>query len=83
MASILRLVRSTKIPSLQQRSVATRAPTILSADAVVEEQTLPGYRPEDYYPVQLGEIFSGRYVVISKLGYGVSSTVWLARDTKA
>jgi serine/threonine-protein kinase SRPK3 len=33
-----------------------------------------------YYPVQIGDQFSSRYRVIHKLGYGNSSTTWLARD---
>lgn len=39
-----------------------------------------GYKPENYYPVYLGEVFKERYQVVAKLGYGVYSTVWLCRD---
>lgn len=46
----------------------------------IEEEDLPFYNPEDYYPVRIGEIFGSRYQVVSKLGYGGSSTVWLCRD---
>lgn len=46
----------------------------------VEEETLPTYRAEKYYPVHIGEVFDNRYQVIAKLGYGVTSTVWLCRD---
>lgn len=46
----------------------------------IEEERLPSYRPEDYYPVYIGEIFRSRYQVVCKLGYGTSSTVWLCRD---
>jgi hypothetical protein len=27
----------------------------------IEEETLPGYSPEDYYPVRFGEVFESRY----------------------
>ncbi|KAK2757610.1 hypothetical protein FQN54_004579 [Arachnomyces sp. PD_36] len=46
----------------------------------IEEEDLPFYNPEDYYPVHIGEVFQSRYQVVSKLGYGGSSTVWLCRD---
>lgn len=46
----------------------------------IEEETLPTYRPEKYYPVQQGEVLNNRYQVLAKLGYGVTSTVWLGRD---
>ncbi|EFE37918.1 hypothetical protein TRV_07408 [Trichophyton verrucosum HKI 0517] len=46
----------------------------------IEEETLPTYTPEKYYPVHLGQVFQGRYQVVGKVGYGGSSTVWLARD---
>ncbi|KAL2222339.1 kinase-like domain-containing protein [Thermoascus aurantiacus ATCC 26904] len=46
----------------------------------VEEETLPTYRAEKHYPVHIGEVFDNRYQVIAKLGYGVTSTVWLCRD---
>ncbi|QKX64031.1 uncharacterized protein TRUGW13939_11204 [Talaromyces rugulosus] len=53
---------------------------IIDAADPVEEETLPSYRPEWYYPVRLGEVLDGRYQVLAKLGYGVTSTVWLCRD---
>ncbi|KAL5531926.1 hypothetical protein ACEPAF_5489 [Sanghuangporus sanghuang] len=41
------------------------------------------YRPGDFHPVSIGDVFSrGRYRVLHKLGFGGSSTVWLARDQK-
>lgn len=48
----------------------------------IEEEELPLYKPENYYPVHIGEVFLSRYQVVSKLGYGTSSTVWLCRDLK-
>ncbi|KAH0578358.1 hypothetical protein H2248_003972 [Termitomyces sp. 'cryptogamus'] len=46
----------------------------------IEEEDLSGYQAEWYYPVRIGEVFASRYQVVVKLGYGVTSTVWLARD---
>ena len=49
---------------------------------LAEEETLEGYKPHDYYPVYLGQIFKSQYQVITKLGFGTGSTVWLCRDLK-
>ncbi|KAL5049137.1 hypothetical protein BDW71DRAFT_217756 [Aspergillus fruticulosus] len=46
----------------------------------IEEETLPDYIASRYYPARIGEIFQGRYQIVGKLGFGASSTVWLARD---
>lgn len=45
---------------------------------IVEEEELPDYRADRFYPVQLGNIFQNRYQVVAKLGFGSSSTRWLA-----
>lgn len=39
------------------------------------------YKPGGFHPVHIGDIYNGKYLVISKLGYGLYSTVWLIRDT--
>lgn len=46
----------------------------------LEEESLPGYDPEEFYPVRLGDTIKSRYHVIGKLGYGANSTVWFCRD---
>ena len=46
----------------------------------IEEETLPDYTAEQYYPTQIGEVIKERYQVIGKLGFGSTSTAWLARD---
>jgi len=38
---------------------------------------------ERYYPARIGDVFSSRYQVVGKLGFGNSSTVWLARDLQS
>ena len=47
---------------------------------MIEEETVRGYKAENYYPVKTGEVFQDRYSVIGKLGYGSTSTVWLCHD---
>ncbi|KAG6128569.1 hypothetical protein E4U28_008158 [Claviceps purpurea] len=53
---------------------------VIPADERIEEETLPNYATSQYYLVTIGEIFRARYQVVGKLGFGTTSTVWLARD---
>ncbi|OJJ46497.1 hypothetical protein ASPZODRAFT_66697 [Penicilliopsis zonata CBS 506.65] len=53
---------------------------LLDPSCSIEEETLPTYSPEKYYPVDQGEIFNDRYQALAKVGFGVTSTVWFARD---
>ncbi|KAL3477218.1 kinase-like domain-containing protein [Aspergillus californicus] len=60
-------------------------PTSLSAKLLpvatpVEEEHTPHYKPQHFYPVRLYEILNNRYQIAAKIGWGTSSTVWLARD---
>ncbi|KAI9674409.1 MAG: hypothetical protein M1817_001747 [Caeruleum heppii] len=61
---------------------ATRPPSILPADVPIEEERNPGYNAKHFFPVSLGDIFQNRYKVVAKVGWGASSTVWLAQDTR-
>lgn len=45
-----------------------------------EEETLPDYTAAQYYPTLIGEVIKDQYQVIGKLGFGSTSTAWLARD---
>ncbi|KAJ3466954.1 hypothetical protein MRS44_004518 [Fusarium solani] len=53
---------------------------VIDPSQKVEEERLPFYKLEDYYPMQIGQVLENRYHVVAKLGYGISSTVWLSRD---
>lgn len=46
----------------------------------IEEEILPGYRPENYYPVHIGQLLNAQYKVLAKLGFGGGSTTWIAQD---
>lgn len=49
--------------------------------AVLEEERFEEFRAASYYPVNIGDLFaSGKYQVVGKLGFGSTSTVWLARN---
>ncbi|KKZ60343.1 hypothetical protein EMCG_04901 [[Emmonsia] crescens] len=68
------------LPS-EPRTLPSTGFQVVDASETIEEETLPGYHLGKYYPVRLGEIFDKRYRVVGKLGYGTTSTVWLAHDS--
>jgi hypothetical protein len=53
---------------------------VIDKDQPIEEEVMPEYDPDHFYPVRLGEVFNGRFQTVAKLGYVSSSTIWLARD---
>ena len=65
-----------------RRLLSTSGPSfeIINASIKVDEEHLAHYKPSRFYPVHLGNIFESRYQVLSKLGYGSCSTVWLSHD---
>ncbi|GAB1726045.1 hypothetical protein NU195Hw_g1151t1, partial [Hortaea werneckii] len=66
----------------QPRFISSKASRINTTQAF-EEERLPWYRADQFYPVHIGETLISRYKVVGKLGYGAYSTVWLCRDIKA
>ncbi|KAL4907889.1 kinase-like domain-containing protein [Aspergillus multicolor] len=52
----------------------------LPADIPIDEEISPVYNSRHFYPARPGEVLGGRYQTLVKVGWGVSSTVWLARD---
>eukprot|EP00559_Dactyliosolen_fragilissimus_P002646 CAMPEP_0184868374 /NCGR_PEP_ID=MMETSP0580-20130426/30238_1 /TAXON_ID=1118495 /ORGANISM="Dactyliosolen fragilissimus" /LENGTH=1248 /DNA_ID=CAMNT_0027369225 /DNA_START=635 /DNA_END=4381 /DNA_ORIENTATION=+ len=48
-----------------------------------EDEGTDGYKVGGYHPVQIGEVYNQRYVIIKKLGWGHFSTVWMVKDRKA
>ncbi|KXJ85936.1 serine threonine protein kinase, CMGC group, partial [Microdochium bolleyi] len=71
-----RLGRAWKPLDFAQASRFVRLPT----EQLIDEERLPGYTASQYYPVRLGEVIKDQYQIVGKLGFGASSTVWLARD---
>jgi serine/threonine-protein kinase SRPK3 len=52
----------------------------VSENVLLEEELFDHFKTGTYYPVNIGDIFASKYQVVGKLGFGVTSTVWLARD---
>ncbi|EXU97719.1 serine/threonine protein kinase domain protein [Metarhizium robertsii] len=56
----------------------------LHSSGPVSEENITRYCVGGYHPVRIGDLFrDGKYKIISKLGYGVYSTVWLAFDLES
>ncbi|GES61291.1 kinase-like protein [Aspergillus terreus] len=53
---------------------------MLPINEPIKEERTPYYDPARFYPARLGDVLNGHYQLATKLGYGSSSTVWLARD---
>ncbi|KAI6353589.1 hypothetical protein MCOR25_008928 [Pyricularia grisea] len=53
---------------------------ILDPNIKIEEERFEYYGPDLFYPVHIGDVLNDRYQVITKLGYGSVSTLWLAKD---
>ncbi len=52
---------------------------LIPADAPLEEEGNPDYDPRRFYPARVGDTIQ-KYQILSKLGWGTGSTVWLAKD---
>ncbi|RDK42771.1 kinase domain protein [Aspergillus phoenicis ATCC 13157] len=83
MASLLKWIRASIHPRrapLPPRRFPTTGFTTIPASTILEEEHFDSFRNGHYYPVNIGDVFASKYQVIGKLGYGSTSTVWLAQD---
>lgn len=54
---------------------------VVRDEFIFEEQGWIAAKIADhYYPVHIAGVYDGRYQVLGKLGFGSTSTVWLAHD---
>lgn len=54
---------------------------ILTDDQLVEEDYFKDeFLAGQFYPVKIGDVYRDKYQVLGKLGFGSTSTVWLARN---
>lgn len=44
------------------------------------EEGRDAYRPGGFHPVYIGDVYADKFEVMSKIGYGRYSTVWLVKD---
>lgn len=60
--------------------MARLGPQTLPASTLIEEELNVEYNSKKFYPVNTGDIYKEKYEILFKLGYGRSSTVWLAEN---
>ncbi|KAF7560552.1 hypothetical protein G7046_g3594 [Stylonectria norvegica] len=80
--SSYRALRRKQWPPVNHRILDPRKLFFSSTpESKLEEEKCPNYSPNNFYPARIGETLYGKYQLLSKLGWGTSSTVWLARVT--
>lgn len=77
-----RLSSLLRVPFFRRPLPAREFPAGPLLDSVdkLEEERLPWFSQDSFFPVKIGDVFRSRYQVVGKLGYGGYSTVWLCRD---
>jgi serine/threonine-protein kinase SRPK3 len=63
-----------------QLKFPTSGSEVVSNTVLLEEEQLEEFHKGVYYPVNIRDVFTSKYQVVGKLGFGVTSTIWLARD---
>ncbi|KAK2877251.1 hypothetical protein FQN49_001307 [Arthroderma sp. PD_2] len=56
---------------------------VVNNSKILDEERFEEFKTGQYYPVNIGDIFGSKYQTVGKLGFGATSTVWLARDLEA
>jgi hypothetical protein len=70
------------LPPLLPRTFYSTGFEVINPSQIVEEERLPFYNYDHYYPIRISEVLKDRYQVVAKLSYSASSTVWLCRDLR-
>lgn len=47
------------------RTFPTSSFVTLNAIEKIEEEEIPSYKPENYYPAYIGEVFNSRYQILA------------------
>ena len=75
-------VSPSSAPDQISRFFKQSARRVLDKTVPIEEETVPGYRAEEFYPASIGVVLGAKYKVVAKLGFGRFSTVWLGKDIR-
>lgn len=81
MSSLLKWARSLsrRPPLVPLHFPATGFEVVPDAEILEEQQFQDALNAGQYYPVRIGDVYAQKYQILGKLGYGTTSTVWLAR----
>lgn len=66
---------------LSNSFVMATSPTVPDPGDI--EEGRDKYRPGGFHPVYIGDVYADKYKILSKIGYGAYSTVWLVKDLTA
>lgn len=55
-------------------------PGFVVSDSGNIEEGRDAYQSGGFHPVYIGDVYASKYEVMSKIGYGRYSTVWLVKD---
>ncbi|KAE9371886.1 CMGC protein kinase [Stipitochalara longipes BDJ] len=80
MTSIFQAARNLVRKPLKPLRFPTAGYEVVNKNVLLEEEKFDDFKKSKYYPVNIGDVFASKYQVVGKLGFGVTSTVWLARD---
>ncbi|KAL2752046.1 hypothetical protein ACRALDRAFT_1058852 [Sodiomyces alcalophilus JCM 7366] len=79
MKSLLNLARnSLRRAPLTPLQFPTTGFAIVEDSVILEEERFDEFKAGQYYPVNIGDVYASKYQVLGKLGFGTTSTVWLA-----
>jgi serine/threonine-protein kinase SRPK3 len=81
MSSLLKLARTLcrRTPLVPLQFLATGFEVVPESEILEEEQFQDALKAGQYYPVRIGDVYAQKYQILGKLGFGTTSTVWLAR----
>lgn len=84
MGSLIKSLRNVvrRAPASPLRFPTTGFEIIRDSVILEEEQFDDEFKAGRYFPVNIGDIYHGKYQVLGKLGFGTTSTVWLAKDLR-
>lgn len=83
MASLFRWARaSVRRTPFSPLRFPTTGFEVVPDSVFLEEEQFEEFKAGLYYPMKPGEILASRYQIIGKLGFGRTSTVWLANDMR-
>lgn len=56
---------------------------VIKPSQILEEERFKEFKKGNYYPVNIGDVLVSKYQILGKLGFGTTSTVWLARELES
>jgi serine/threonine protein kinase len=78
----LRHIQRRAFSSLYRQPFTLPLPKLISNPHLVDEERVPWYEENRFYPTKPGDVLADRFQILAKIGYGGSSTTWLARDIR-